>query len=36
MVLFTDNNMIAEVHEVNVELLRKVILEDKEALFALW
>lgn len=29
MVLFTDNSMVAEMHEINVEPLRQVIREDR-------
>ena len=36
LVLFTDNSMVAEIHKVDVEKLRKVIKEDKKALKALW
>ena len=36
MVLFTDNSMVAEMHEINVEPLRQVIGEDREVLRQLW
>ena len=36
MVFFTDNSMVAEMHEVNVEPLRRVIREDRNVLKALW
>ena len=36
MVYFTDNSMVAEMHEIDVEPLRRVIRENKEVLRALW
>ena len=35
-VFFTDNTMVSEVYEVNIEPLRIAITEDREVLRALW
>jgi len=36
VVHFTANMMVAELHEIDVELLRKVLFTDRDALEALW
>ena len=36
LVFFTDNNMVAEMQEVNIEVLRRCINEDRNALKKLW
>lgn len=36
VVFFTDNDMVAEIYELNAEPLRKAISEDKDMLYSLW
>lgn len=36
MVFFTENNMVSEIHEVDVESLRQVLAEDAHVLTGLW
>ena len=36
VVFFTDNHMVAEVYEVNIEPLRQALSEDKQMLHNLW
>ena len=36
IVFYTENSMIAEIHEVDIESLREVLDEDKDVLELLW
>ena len=36
IVFYTENSMIAEIYEIDVELLRDVLNEDKDVLEQLW
>ena len=36
MVFFTDNSMVAEMHEIDLEPLRRSLSQDKQVLQSLW